>query len=156
CPQVLHVIECWVGDLAEGERLAKVCVDERGHWMELSELCLICLGMHLIELSRGRPEAALAWLERAVERVRPNAPAPGVFTLVEDAAYATLAELGREKEIASLARRLQFVARVQFHKDSHFYLLSYQSRVQRLTEPCELGPDFEALVDEFNGLGQNP
>ena len=50
----------WRGDVAECERQARLCVDERGHWMELGELCLVCFGMYVIEIARGRPLAALA------------------------------------------------------------------------------------------------
>ncbi|HKU39489.1 MAG TPA: GAF domain-containing protein, partial [Polyangiales bacterium] len=156
CHQMRHVIAGWRGDFAQSEREARVCVDERGHWMELGELCHLCFAMYGIELCRGRPDDALAWLDRAIERVRQNGSAPAIFALIEDAAASTLAALGRDKDVLRLRRRLQFVECAGIQPGSYFHLLAYQSRVQRWTERGELGEEFEALVQEFDRLGQNP
>jgi signal transduction histidine kinase/CheY-like chemotaxis protein len=153
---VLHAITGWRGDLAESEREAKLCVDERGHWMELGELCYVCFALYGVEIARGRPEAALAWIERAVERVRQNGRAPAIFALIEDAAIVTRIMLGREREIRSLERRLRFVEHAELKHDGYFHVLLYQTRVQRFTETGNLGAEFEALVDEFDALQLNP
>jgi signal transduction histidine kinase len=156
CLQLRHVIAGWRGEFEEAERLARVCVDERGHWMELGELCHVCFGMFGIEFLRGRPSDALAWLDRAIERVRLNGRAPAIFALIEDTAASTLIGLGRDKDVARLQRRLQFVEHAPIQAGSYFHVLAYQSRIQRLTECGELGDEFEALVSEFEALGQNP
>ena len=156
CHQFRHVIAGWQGDLEEAERQARICVDQRGHWMELGDLCHMCFGMYGIEMIRGRPEVALAWAERAVERARQSGHAPAIFALLEDAARTTLLILGREKEIKNLERRLQFVERAEVRRGSYFYLLSFQSRVQRFTEQGDLGEAFETLIEEFERLGSNP
>ena len=90
CHQIHHVIAGWRGDIVECERQARLCVDERGHWMELSELCLVCFGMSLIELARGRPLIALEWTQRAIDRAAEQGSAPAIFALVKDVACTTL------------------------------------------------------------------
>jgi signal transduction histidine kinase/tetratricopeptide (TPR) repeat protein len=154
--ELQHAISGWRGDFEESERHARLCVEERGHWMELGELCHVCFAMCSIESSRGRPEAALAWTERAIERVRQNGRAPAVFALIEDAAIGLRIALGREREVRSLERSLRCVQRAPLQRDGYFHMLSYQTRVQRFTESGELGPEFEALVREFDALGLNP
>ena len=154
--EVQHAITGWRGDFEESERHARLCVEERGQWMELGELCHVCFAMYGLEVSRGRPEVALAWTERAIERVRQNGRAPAVFALIEDAAVSIRLALGREREIRGLERSLRFVQRAPLQRDGYFHLLSYQTRVQRFTETGDLGTAFEALVEEFEALGQNP
>jgi signal transduction histidine kinase/tetratricopeptide (TPR) repeat protein len=153
---VLHAITGWRGDFAESERQARLCVDERGHWMELGELCYVCFALYGLEIARGQPEVALAWIERAVERVRQNGRAPAVFSLIEDAAVVTRIMLGREREVRSLERRLRFVEHAELQRDGYFRVLLYQTRVQRFTESGDLGAEFEALVSEFEALQLNP
>ncbi len=153
---VHHAISGWRGDFEESGRQARMCVDDRGHWMEIGELCLVCFAMYGIDIARGRPEAALAWIDRAIERVRQNGRAPAMFSLLEDAAKSTLVALGREREVRNLERRLRFVERTPLQHDGFFHMLSYQSRVQRFTESGDLGPEFEALVASFDQLGLDP
>jgi len=153
---VLHAITGWRGDFAESEREARLCVDERGHWMELGELCYVCFALYVMEIARGRPEAALAWIDRAIERVRQNGRAPAIFALIVDAAIVTRILLGREREVRGLERRLRFVEHAELQKDGYFHVLLYQTRVQRFTETGDLGPEFEALVDEFYALQLDP
>jgi hypothetical protein len=149
---VLHAITGWRGDLVESEREARLCVDERGHWMELGELCYVCFALYALEIARGRPEAALEWIERAVERVRQSGTAPAIFALIEDAAIVTRTALGREREVRGLERRLRFVEHAELQNDGCFHVHMYQTRVQRFTETGNLGAEFEALVDEFESL----
>ncbi|HKP61522.1 MAG TPA: ATP-binding protein [Polyangiales bacterium] len=156
CHQIKHVIAGWRGDFGEAESEARICVDERGQWMELGELCHVCFSMYGIEILRGRLGEALTWLDRAIERVRQTGRAPAIFALIEDAAASTLIALGREKDVARLRRRLQFVECAAIQAGSYFHLLAYQSRVQRLTERGELGEEFETLALEFDELEQNP
>jgi eukaryotic-like serine/threonine-protein kinase len=156
CCQYLHVIMAWRGDLKESDRLARLCVGARGHYMELGELCHMCFGMYGVEIALGRPAVALWWAEQAIERVRQSGRAPAMFALIEEAARSALAALGREQEANALGRRLRFVERAALKEGGYFHVLSYQARVQRFTERGEFGDEFEALIDEFNALGHDP
>jgi signal transduction histidine kinase/CheY-like chemotaxis protein len=156
CHQLHHVIAGWRGDIVECERQARLCVEERGHWMELGELCLVCFGMYNIEIARGRPQLALEWTQRAIERVQQHGRAPAVFALMKDAAYTTLSALGRHEDVAHLERQLQFVECTEIHGLGYCHLLSYQCRAQRVTELSVLGEELDALVEDFDSLGQNP
>jgi signal transduction histidine kinase/ABC-type cobalamin transport system ATPase subunit len=153
CFQFQYMIAGWRGDIAECERQALECVVERGHFMELSELCSVCYGMYAIEQLRGRPEAAWAWLERAIERVCTLGQAAATFAIIEDAAHLTLQSLGREKHSLQLGKRLAGVRRAQLQKNGYFHHVAFQSRIQMLTESGELGAEFEATVAEFERLG---
>ena len=156
CHQIHHVIAGWRGDVVECEREARLCVDERGHWMELGELCLVCFGMSLIELARGRPLIALEWTQRAIDRVAQQGSAPAVFALVKDAACTTLAGLGRDKDVAQLERQLRFVECADIKDLGVYHMLAYQSLAQDWSERGHLGEEFEELVEDFDRLGLNP
>jgi eukaryotic-like serine/threonine-protein kinase len=156
CHQFQHNIAGWRGDYAECERQALACVVERGHFMELSELCTVCFSMYMVENVLGRPEHALQWLERAIERVCMLGQASAAFEIIEEAAYVTLRGLGREKQASLLKRRLAGVRRAELCKTGLFHLLAYQTRVQALADRGELGAEFEALVAEFERLRQSP
>ncbi|HET8938142.1 MAG TPA: ATP-binding protein [Polyangiales bacterium] len=156
CHQFQHNIAGWRGDYAEAERQALACVVERGHFMELSELCSVCFSMYMVENVLGRPEHALQWLERAIERVCMFGQAAAAFETIEEAAYVTLRSLGREKQASLLKRRLAGVRRAELCKTGVFHVLAYQTRVQALVDRGELGGEFEALVAEFERLRQSP
>ena len=153
CHQFQYMIAGWRGDITECEQQALECVVERGHFMELSELCNVCYGMYAIEQLRGRPEAAWAWLERAIERVCTLGQAAAAFAIIEVAAQLTLKSLGREKQGQLLKQRLVSVRRAPLQKNGFFHLVAFQSRVQALTESGDLGADFEAAVAEFERMG---
>jgi signal transduction histidine kinase/ABC-type cobalamin transport system ATPase subunit len=154
--QVRHVLTGWRGDLDECARHARICAEERPHFMELGELCHLCFAMYGIDLTRGRPAASLTWLDIAIEQVRQNGHAPAVFGLIEDAACTTLLSVGREKDVARLKRSLQYVEYAKIQPGSYFHQLGYQSRLQYFTERGDLGVEFEALVDEFDRLKLDP
>ncbi|MET0386126.1 MAG: ATP-binding protein [Polyangiales bacterium] len=154
--QGYHVVLAWVGDIEEAERQAWICVVERGNYMELGELCHLCFGMYAMQNALGRPAVGLAWLERAIARVVQSARAPALFELIEEAACATLVALGRERELPELRRRVAGVQRTELQPGSYFHFLSYQHRVQTLIDNDELDAPFEALVREWQALGQKP
>lgn len=156
CHQFQHNIAGFYGEFAEAERQALACVVERGHFMELSELCTVCFSMYMVENVLGRPELALQWLERAIERVCMLGQAAAAFEIIEEAAYVTLRSLGREKQATLLKRRLAGVRRAELCKTGVFHLLAYQTRVQALVDRGELSAEFEALVAEFERLRQSP
>ncbi|HEX4352873.1 MAG TPA: hypothetical protein VHZ95_08170, partial [Polyangiales bacterium] len=156
CLQFHHVILGWLGDFKASEREGRICVETRGQYMELGELCHMCFGMYGLEIALGRPQIALWWTEQAIEWVRRSGRAPAMFALIEDAARSTLTALGREAEAEALERRLRFVERARLQEGSYFDLLSYQSRMQRLTERAELGEQFEHVVAKFDALALDP
>lgn len=155
CHQFQYMITAWRGDIDECERQALECVVERGHFLELSDLCGICYGMYAIEQLRGRPQAAWTWLERAIDRVCSLGQASAAFSIVEEAAHLTLKSLGRGKQSEQLAKRLRSVRRADLRQTGFFHLVSFQSRVQALTERGELGDELEALVAEFERFGMS-
>ena len=156
CLQIHHVILGWQGDLEESERIATICCDEYGNYMEISDLCLLCFGQYASQLVQGRPLRALEWLERALSRVALCERAPAIFTLMEDAACVTLSGLGREHEVAELKRRTARVQRSAISPQSHLYFLYYQLRVQRLVDSQDLGAAFEATLEDWRSERQNP
>jgi signal transduction histidine kinase/CheY-like chemotaxis protein len=156
CHQIKHVIAGWRGDIVECERQARICVDERGHWMEVGELSLVCLGMYLIESARGRPLIALEWTQRAIDRVAQHGSAPAIFALIKEAACTTLAGLDRDRAVVQLEQQLRFVECADLKAQGCYELWAYSSRAQRFAERGELGEEFEALIEEFDRLDQNP
>ena len=156
CHQLHHVIAGWFGDLEESERQARLCVDERGHWMELGELCQVCFAMYAIETGRGRPVAALSWLERAIERAQQCGRAPAAFGLIAEAAQGTLTSLERDLEGAQLRRRLQRIECADNIRQGYFHELSFQVRVQRAMERGELDGELDGLIAEWDCKRQAP
>jgi signal transduction histidine kinase/CheY-like chemotaxis protein len=156
CHQLHYVIAGWRGDIAECERLARICVTERSQWMELGELCLVCFGMYVIEAGRGRLHHALEWTQYAIDRVREHGHAPAVFAVIKAGATSTLIALGRATDVALLERQLRYIDCAPLQELGCFASFSYQSRVQSLTERGDLGDEFEAVVDEFERRGHDP
>jgi len=156
CHQVLHIIAAWRGDFLEAERQALACVVERGHFMEQGELCSVCFNMYSIETVLGRPELALQWLERAIERVCLRGRAAASFAIVEDAAYVSLIAVGREKQVPLLKRRLRGVQRAELRKTGIFHLVTFQSQAQAFVERGDVGAGLESVIEEFGRLRQDP
>ena len=155
CHQFHHVIAGWTGDIQEAERQARICMDERGHWMELGELCHVCFSMYGIEVVRGRPLAGLGWLQRAIDRVQQCGRAPAVFGLIEQSAVQTLESLGRELDATTLRRRLQRIERGDV-RQGYFHWLSFQGRIQQAMEKDARGDALDRVIDEWDREKQEP
>jgi tetratricopeptide (TPR) repeat protein len=151
CHRIRHVILGWQGDYDACDREAVWC-HKSSHWMELSEFCHLCVGMYGLESARGRMVQALSWVERALDRIHGVGRAPAILGVLEQAAYGVLASMRRDAEADALSQRLQFVERGELRTGHYFHLLWFQGRVQQLVACGELGPEFEALVDEFDRL----
>jgi len=151
CHRIRHVIDGWRGDYDACEREAVACY-RSSHWMELSEFCHLCVGMYTLESARGRPRQALCWVERALDRMVCVGRAPAILGVLEQAAYGALDAMRREVEANALRQRLQRVERAELRTGHYFHLLSFQGRVQQLVARGKLGPELEALVDEFERL----
>src|SRR5262249_38942529 len=67
--QVHIAVAAWEGNLRDAIDTGKRCLDEYGHWRELSEYCLITYNQHLLLEMCGRSLEAWQCMERVVDRV---------------------------------------------------------------------------------------
>jgi signal transduction histidine kinase/predicted Ser/Thr protein kinase len=144
----------WSGDMDRGLVLAREYLDRFGHWIEVSEYCLVSVSAIVIELTRGRHREAIAWLDRAFQRVRRYGRIPAVVTqLMVPALQAALAALGREHE---LSRFLPDLESVDEKTKSFFRVAAWGPKAQRLVESGKLGDELDELVAEFDAEGYDP
>ncbi|HKU43973.1 MAG TPA: hypothetical protein VJR89_37690, partial [Polyangiales bacterium] len=155
CLAFRHVLCGWQDQLVEAERYALLC-HESSQWMEQLEYLHLCVGVCSSENARGRPEQALAWIERALARVRYEGRAPAILTVLESAGYATLLTLGRSAQAHAFKERWNHVERAALRPGSYLYLLQFQSRAQELIARGRFDQEFEALIDEFEAWVRNP
>ena len=156
CHQCACVLAAWSGAWEESEREARACVIEGGQYMELGELCAVCLGASMIEGCRGRDVQALNWLEHAIDRALQLGHAPAMFELIEAAPCAALASAGRTDEGAGLKRRLERVQHAALGNHGIYKQLWFQQRLQGLLALAHPQSDVDALLDEFSALKLNP
>jgi eukaryotic-like serine/threonine-protein kinase len=153
CLQLHSIARYWIGQIDEGTELMRQCLDEHGHWLEASEYCVNVFNPHTVEAMRGRPAHELAWVERAIGRIRRAGRTPSVFAVVEESARAVLAAMDRDRDAETL---LDGVAPVEDEAIGFHGLLLWSARIRRLTERGDLGPEFEALVERFEAEGHDP
>ena len=151
--QIGQVFASHRGELDEAERHAHECVVVRGQYMELSELCLVCLGQFTIELYRGRMDRALDWAFRAVERIQQYGHAPAVFSLIEEALCGVFVSHGLQEEVVRLKSRLRFVRRSELGGGGLYHLITFMCRAPYVSGSEIPNPGFEALLAEFGALG---
>ncbi|HTU62948.1 MAG TPA: hypothetical protein VMF89_31020, partial [Polyangiales bacterium] len=151
--QICQVFASFRGEFDEAERHAHECVVVRGQYMELSELCLACLGQFTIELYRGRMDRALSWAHRAIERIQQYGHAPAVFSLIEEAVCGVFISHGLQEEVVRLKSRLRFVRRSELGGGGLYHLITFMCRAPYVSAPEIPNPGFEALVAEFDALG---
>lgn len=151
--QICQVYASYRGELDEAERHAHECVIVRGQYMELSELCLVCLGQFTIELYRGRMDRALGWAFRAIERIQQYGHAPAVFSLIEEAVCGVFISHGRQEEVVRLKGRLRFVRRSELGGGGLYHLMMFMCRAPYVSASEIPNPGFEALLAEFSALG---
>lgn len=156
CHQIHHVIAGWQGDIEQWVREAHACLEERMSYLELGEWCHMSFGMYTGLAALGKPKQGYSWLERAIVRAQHLGHAPAMFSVVEEAAYTHLQAFGRPAEADDLRRRLSHIQRTELERGGYFQLLSFQYRAQALICSETLGPELEALIDEWDGLGQKP
>lgn len=153
--QMKHVIAAADGRMADAIDAGTNCLIEYGNWRELGEVCLLSWGMYQIETIRGRDAEAWRWLDLPIQRVNRHGGEPVVHEFLLLAARGALLGLGRENEAPLLLRRLSQVT-VAVPKDSGTYVWTFGPRARLFTEKGELGSGFDALIHEFQGLGQEP
>jgi signal transduction histidine kinase/ActR/RegA family two-component response regulator len=153
--QLHHVIAASAGRVQDSIDAEARCVLEYGHWRELNDYSLGSYSVYALESVRGRDLAAWRWLAHAIDRINRHDGAPVVPEFLLLGARAALAGLGRESDSRALLHRLER-ATASVPKDSGSYPLVFSPRLKAFTERMDLGPDFEAVVAEFRGLGLNP
>jgi signal transduction histidine kinase/CheY-like chemotaxis protein/predicted Ser/Thr protein kinase len=155
CTQLQSTAACWAGDLDEAIALAEACLDEFGPWLDFSDYCMIAYNVHLIESVRGRNHRALAWIERASERIRRQGRPPEVFAIIQCAMEASLVAQGRTDEADRWTERLGLDARPAPAQGFYETVIA-GPRARRFTDTGDLGEDFEDLVRSFESEGHDP
>jgi signal transduction histidine kinase/CheY-like chemotaxis protein/type II secretory pathway predicted ATPase ExeA len=153
--QVHSAVASWEGDLQDALDVGSRCLDEYGHWRELSEYCLLAYNQQFLEALRGRSLEAWRWMERVIDRVNQHEGQAILLELVELGARAALTTLGREAEADTRLTRLSKLT-VRTPANSGFYVSTFGPRVRLFTERADLGRDFESLVEEFDKAKFNP
>jgi signal transduction histidine kinase/ActR/RegA family two-component response regulator len=148
--QLRGVAEGIAGEQKASLALHARLMDEFGHWRELSEYCAVAYGQQMVEALRGRNLTAWKCLERAVVRLsRHEGPAP-TLTFIDVGARAALLSLGRRYE----AESREFGQSDAIGSTGMF--AAYGSRVRLFTESGELGPAFEAYVEQVRNARPKP
>jgi len=153
--QVHAAVASWEGDVRDALETGRRCLDEYGHWRELSEYCLLAYNQQVLEGFRGRSLEAWSWMQRILDKVNQHEGRAFLLELLELGAQAALTSLGREAEADSKLMRLREMT-VRTPVDSGFYAGTYGPRIRLFTERGDLGAAFEALVAEFEGRGFDP
>ncbi len=153
--QIHVVVASWDGDLKDAIDTGRRCLEEYGHWREFSEYCLTAYNQQMLLEMCGRSFEAWQWMERIIERVELHEGARTILDLIEVGARAALTCIGREREADQRLRKLlNFTTRVP--ENSSFHTWTFIPRLRIFTERGDLGPEFEALVAEFEAKSLNP
>jgi signal transduction histidine kinase/CheY-like chemotaxis protein/predicted Ser/Thr protein kinase len=145
----------WAGQTQEATAKTKDLLDRYGAWLEVTEYGLLVISARSIESLRGRPRESLAWLHRAIDRIRRHGRLPTVFSqVVVPALHATLATLGREEDAETILAGLDFEA--EDRGTSIFRVANWGPRALTLLSRGQIGAELDALVAEFATLKQDP
>ncbi|NUO54259.1 MAG: AAA family ATPase, partial [Polyangiaceae bacterium] len=135
------------GDLDRALELHRELEDERAHWMEVHEYCLIITNADILESLRGRVRESVGWLDRVVQRVQRS----GRST----AAYDEM--LIHRVHAAYVAAGLPIRQQPRPPSPRGFLrTLAWGPRLRTVVEAGDVGDEFEALVSEFESEGHNP
>lgn len=145
----------WQGDVEGALVLGARAIEEFQNWMIPSELSAISLNQELLESGRGRGQVAWKWLEKAAHRVLQYEGAPLVSELFALRIRVAALHLGLERQVSGMLRWLEDNS-VGIPRSSGYYTWTYGARVRVFTETGELGPEFEALVAEFEAEDHDP
>ena len=156
CTQMVAMTGIIAGELERGSRAFRELVDVYGPWMDLHEYTLNVMSGEMISTAQGRPVDSWAWLEHAAARARRSRVSPRTLLTFVHRARATLASLDREPEPGSwLAQQFE---RISISDGGRGYekLSSWGTRAMYFLHRGDFGPDFEALVREFEREKLNP
>jgi eukaryotic-like serine/threonine-protein kinase len=147
------MVACYAGEMARALERGRSCLDGYGHWIDVTDYCLVAGSLQFIELVRGRPLEALGWLERALSRGRRQGSIPEVVTqVIEPELRAVLVTLGREDGTDMPEPPIAEAA----HPRTGFYrLVSWAPRALVL---ADIGSeaDLDVLEQEFEAEKYNP
>jgi signal transduction histidine kinase/serine/threonine protein kinase/ActR/RegA family two-component response regulator len=152
CLQIRSVASAWAGDLDASLEGGARLLTEKGHWLELSEYCILCWNQSLILGVRGQAQAAWEWIARALDKVRHELHPTEIRAFLEPAARAALLTLGREGELAQHIGVRSCAAEVQ--GPYHRFAIGVIARA--FTETGDLGPAFEAYVAKVRSTVKDP
>jgi signal transduction histidine kinase len=153
--QIHGAVASWEGDLRDALEMGRKCLEEYGHWRELSEFCLLAYNQQFIEALRGRALEAWRWMERVVDKVDQHEGNAILLELLELGARAALTSVGREHEAESKLARLREMT-VPAPAGSGFYAMAHAARLRLVTERGDLGSRFDELVAEFQAAKFDP
>ena len=156
CLRTRHVIAAWTDRYDEALSLAADYDAGFGHWEDLDNYCDVIMGVYLLEVALGRPQRALVWLERLLERASRQTHAPAILAVLEPCLTATLTTLGRPADLASYKKRLELLNPPALVNGGFYHLLSLVVRVQCLAEAGSLGEEFERVWGEFRTCCPQP
>jgi signal transduction histidine kinase/ActR/RegA family two-component response regulator len=156
CLQIRSVIMGWAGDVDAALEAGDQLLLERGHWLELSEYCLLCWNQSLMLSARGQAEAAWQWIARGIDKIRHESHLVEISSFLEHAALATLSALGREAELSHHFEGIRRSPPQQLVAAGPHHRFSFGVRVRAFTERGDLGPAFEAFVSEVRSTIADP
>ena len=155
CLQMRSVIMGWAGDMDAALEVGSRLLLEKGHWLEVSEYCVLCWNQGLMLGLRGQAEAAWQWISRGIDKVRHESHPTEIAGFLEHAARAALGTLGREAELSRHFEGVRLGLRPHSSRGPH-YRFALGARIRAFTESADLGPDFEALVREVRSTVSDP
>ena len=154
--QLSALAACFAGDFDPALDHLRRLVDEQGHWLEVNELCINVFNAYLIEALRGRPREAWAWLEKGLGRVsRHGREVPG-FAQLAHCMPAALAALTPHPSDAALRARLPLPFDFEAPLQGFLRTMTWGTRVRHFVERGEVGPELEALLEEFRAEKVDP
>jgi serine/threonine protein kinase/signal transduction histidine kinase/ActR/RegA family two-component response regulator len=153
--QVHSVVAAWEGNLRDAIETGQRCLEEYGHWRELSEYCVLACNQHLLLEMCGHSVEAWEWMARVVDRVEHHEGDPFLSSVLELAAHASLTCVGREDEAETRLKKLRELT-IRVPDNSGFQTWTYVPRLRIFTERGDFGVGFEELVAEFDGKKLNP
>ena len=153
--QFACLAECFAGNMQAALERAESCLGSYGHWIDVTDYCLVARSMQLIESIRGRPHEALAWLERALARTRRQQSVPTVVREVlapeVRAAVATLGQI----ESTPHGDLIEALPVYEDLRGVH-QIASWGARALLFAEAGGPDEEIEALAESFEREGYNP
>jgi signal transduction histidine kinase/serine/threonine protein kinase/ActR/RegA family two-component response regulator len=158
CLQLEAMAASIAGNLDEALALFRTCIEERGHWLELHEYCMVAMTIDMIEVGRGRVNAAWAGVSLAVERLRRNHRVDeevGAFIILR--ACASRAEAGHVLDDDPWLRARYDAALGWAETGSGFsHLSSWGARLRTIIVSRGPASEVETLARKFSELGMSP
>jgi signal transduction histidine kinase len=156
CLQMRAVVMGWAGDAEAALEAGRQLLLEKGHWLELSEYCLLCWNQSLVLGLRGQAEEAWLWIARAIDKSRHELHATEISSFLRQGARAALATMGREADLSLYFEQVSLPSTAGRETQGPHHRFALGSRIRALSESANLGPEFENLVREVHSTGVDP